>query len=117
MRYSIEALLNKVNLTPDTVEFSEVMQVITDNYQYTPTRFSNGDLINEAGTNEGSCKLFAFAKLQTLSEAQTLACFGTYYRDDVLKNPQGIDHNNIRNFISLGWTGVLADHLALVPKI
>jgi len=117
MRYSIETLLNKVNLTPDTVEFSEVMQVITDNYQYTPTRFSNGDLINEAGTNEGSCKLFAFAKLQTLSEAQTLACFGTYYRDDVLKNPQGIDHNNIRNFISLGWTGVLADHLALVPKI
>ena len=116
MRYSIETLLNKVNLTPDTVEFSEVMQVITDNYQYTPTRFSNGDLINEAGTNEGSCKLFAFAKLQTLSEAQTLACFGTYYRDDVLKNPQGIDHNNIRNFISLGWTGVLAEHLALVPK-
>ena len=71
MSYSITQLLTKVASQSDTVEFSEVMQVITDNYQYTPTRFSNGELINEIGTNEGNLAFLTFAippKLQTLRE-------------------------------------------------
>ena len=62
--------------------------------------------MNEAGTNEGSCKIFAFAQLHHLSEQATLACFGQYYREDVLQNPQGNDHGNIRNFIKQGWQGI-----------
>ncbi|MEP1447388.1 MAG: HopJ type III effector protein [Paraglaciecola sp.] len=46
-------------------------------------------MINQAGTNEGSCKIFYFSKLQKLTENQTLALFGSYYRDDVLANPKG----------------------------
>src|SRR3546814_975311 len=41
-----------------------------------------------------------------LSEAETLACFGCFYREDVLKNPDGTDHQNIRNFMRSGWGGV-----------
>src|SRR3546814_18418029 len=41
-----------------------------------------------------------------LSEAETLACFGCFYREDVLKNPDGTDHQNIRNFMRCGWGGV-----------
>jgi len=98
--------LKKLNATPEQVEFSEVMTVISANYHYQPCTFSNGDLTNEVGSNEGSCKIFAFAKLHGLSEEATLACFGQYYREDVLLTPKGTDHTNIRNFIKQGWQGI-----------
>ena len=68
-------------------------------YTYAPTAFANGSLVNQAGENEGSCKLFAFAKINNLDEEKTLACFGAYYREDVLQNPSSDNHQNIRNFI------------------
>jgi hypothetical protein len=41
-----------------------------------------------------------------LSEVHTLALFGGYYRDDVLGNPEGRDHGNIRHFMKYGWAGI-----------
>jgi len=64
---------------------------------------------SSAGSNEGSCKILAFAKMQKLTQEQTLALFGGYYRDDVLKHPNGDDHANIRNFMLCGWAGVSFD--------
>ncbi|WP_188863865.1 HopJ type III effector protein, partial [Aliivibrio fischeri] len=46
----------------------------------------------------------------------TLACFGQYYRHDVLENPQGDDHQNIRNFMVTGWAGVQFKTQALQAK-
>ena len=112
---SLEAFLVKVQQEESTIEFEQVMQVIADNYQYQPTSFTNGELINEIGTNEGSCKIFYFAKLNKLSPQQTLACFGRYYRDDVLANPSGNDHGNIRNFMQTGWQGIEFKSVALFP--
>ena len=63
------------------------MAVIESQYNFTETAFTNGQQSNAANENLGSCKLFSFAKLNGLSEAQTLACFGAYYRDDVLGSP------------------------------
>ena len=63
------------------------METIEANYDFTPVRFTNGTVVNEAGTNSGSCKLFSFAKLHQLSKEETLACFGDYYRVDVLQHP------------------------------
>ena len=60
--------------------------------------------------------LFAFAQKQQLSEAQTLACFGDYYRKDVLENPQGEDHQNIRQFMKSGWFGIAFSGDALAAK-
>ncbi|MFT5294261.1 MAG: hypothetical protein ACI9YH_000267 [Colwellia sp.] len=102
----VNIFIEKLNTAPKQVEFNELMDVIAANYHYQPCTFSNGDLINEAGSNEGSCKIFAFAKLHDLSEESTLACFGQYYREDVLLNPEGKDHGNIRNFIKQGWQGI-----------
>lgn len=113
---SVEALLKRVKEAPESIEFEDVMQVITEYYDYTPTAFSNGSVINEAGTNEGSCKVFAFAQLHNLSEMETLALFGRYYRDDVMGNPAGDDHANIRNFILDGWLGIRFDSPALIAK-
>ncbi|MFT5003775.1 MAG: hypothetical protein ACI952_002134 [Flavobacteriales bacterium] len=102
----LNELLEKVNATPELIEFNEVMAVISANYHYQPCAFKNGELTNLSGTNEGSCKIFAFAQLQGLSKEATLACFGHYYREDVMLNSAGTDHGNIRNFIKQGWQGI-----------
>jgi len=117
---TIAALIEKIKQQPETIEFNDVINVIAANYHYTPSRFTNGSgddrVVNETGKNEGSCKLFAFAKLNSLSECETLACFGHYYRHDVLSNPDGSDHANIRTFMRYGWGGIHFEQLSLAPK-
>jgi len=98
--------LIKLKHQPDKIEFNDTMVMIDNNYHFTPTAFNNGNIKNQANQNNGSCKIFAFGLLHQLSEQQTLACFGAYYRDDVLKNPSGDDHQNIRHFINTGWNNI-----------
>jgi hypothetical protein len=50
-----------------------------------------------------------------LNEKQTLACFGKYYREDVLRHPENDDHANIRNFMLYGWEGIVFEGEALTP--
>ena len=113
---TVAAFLKKLNDAPESVTFDDTMAVITASYEFTPTAFTNGDVKNEAGQNSGSCKVFSFGLLNKLTEAQTLACFGTYYREDVLKHPEGTDHQNIRNFMKSGWAGVKFEGTALRGK-
>jgi hypothetical protein len=113
---SMQVLLDSVRQKPDTLAFPDVIATIHAHYQYTPTSFTNGigehKLVNEAGSNEGSCKVFAFGRLQALTELETLTCFGQFYRD-VLMNPHGADHANIRTFMQYGWSGIRFDGEAL----
>ncbi|MBF0265904.1 MAG: HopJ type III effector protein [Gammaproteobacteria bacterium] len=109
----IDTFLDKLTTLTEKVEFEQTMAIIDDNYEFKPTKFTNGDTINEAGENNGSCKLFAFAKLHGLNEQQTLSCFGHYYREDVLAHPDADDHQNIRNFIRTGWDGIKFDNRVL----
>jgi hypothetical protein len=113
---NIDVFLKKLNDTPESITFDDTMAVISESYEFTPASFTNGTVKNEAGQNSGSCKLFAFALLNKLSEQQTLACFGAYYREDVLKNPDGTDHQNIRNFMKSGWSGVKFERMPLQAK-
>ena len=103
---SITPFLEKLKQAPKTITFPETIAVIEENYDFTPTAFYNGGQHNAAGENSGSCKLFAFAKLQNLSQAETLACFGAYYFEEVLGDPEGANHQNIRNFMKTGWDGI-----------
>lgn len=105
----IEAFLNKLKESPEAMNFSETMEVVDSNYEFTPTAFKNGALHNEEGQNSGSCKVFAFAKTQGLSKDETLACFGQYYFDEVLRDPKGAGHQNIRNFMKTGFEGINFD--------
>lgn len=98
------------------VEFSTTMTVIEQNYHFTPTAFINGDAFNKADTNNGSCKVFAFGKLNNLDNQTTLNLFGKFYSEDVLNNPDGDDHQNIRNFIKNGWQGIEFKGEALISK-
>ena len=114
---TVEELIALIKKQPDKVEFDQVIDCIDNNYEYNPTHFTNGqghDLVNNlAGSNEGSCKIFAFAQLHQLTPAQTLACFGAIYREEVLRNPGGNDHQNIRNFMKDGWAGITFNGTAL----
>ena len=112
----LDAFIAQLSQYPEQVEFSDTMSIIDQNYTFTPTTFSNGDTVNEENQNNGSCKIFAFGQLNSLSEQQTLACFGAYYRDDVLGNPEGDDHQNIRNFMISGWNGIKFSAEALSSK-
>lgn len=109
-------LLEKIRISPESIQFKEVIAHIDENYSFTPTKFKNGNAINEAGQNNGSCKVFSFAKMNVLSEDDTLKLFGEFYREDVLKNPEGNDHQNIRNFMKFGWDGISFEGEALVKK-
>ena len=113
---NMENFLNKIKSNPELLTFQETIEVIESNYNFTPTTFKNGNQINNAGENNGSCKIFAFAKLHQLEKEETLALFGSYYFDDVLKNPDGNDHQNIRNFMIFGWDGISFDGEALELK-
>ncbi len=114
---NIEKLHTQLKNNPSAIEFSDIMNLIDKLYTYTPTKFTNGPkVINEAGTNEGSCRIFAFAQDQQLTEEQALHCFGTYYRHDVLENPEGNDHANIRSFMQHGWKGIHFEQKALIKK-
>ncbi|MFK5986210.1 MAG: HopJ type III effector protein [Pseudomonadota bacterium] len=112
MNNFLQTLIEK----PETIDFNHTMAVIDKNYDFTPSAFKNADTENKSGENNGSCKLFAFAKLQGLDEQQTLDCFGQYYRNDVLKYPEGSDHQNIRNFMKTGWSAIVFEQSPLILK-
>jgi len=116
---SLASFIEKVTHN-NPVSFDETIAVITEHYHYQPTAFSNGLnerlLVNQAGTNEGSCKIFAFAQLNRLDRQQTLNLFGDYYRQDVLNDPNGTGHQNIRNFMQYGWDGIHFNGVALTAK-
>ena len=113
---TLQSFLNKLKTNPESISFQNTMDVIENNYNFSETAFKNGNIYNELGQNSGSCKLFYFAKLNDLSKSNTLSCFGDYYRKDVLENPNGTDHANIRNFIKFGWEGISFKGIALQTK-
>jgi hypothetical protein len=113
---NIKTFKDKLRKSPESIVFSETMAVIEANYEFTPTAFKNGVLENAKGQNSGSCKLFAFATAQDLTKEETLACFGKYYFDDVLKDPNGTGHQNIRNFMKTGFEGLSFENEPLIEK-
>nr|HMS70898.1 HopJ type III effector protein [Saprospiraceae bacterium] len=112
---SIEKFIAILKSSPDEIEFGETISMIDDHYDFTPTAFKNGEVYNTAGKNSGSCKVLYFAQKNELTKEETLACFGTYYKE-VLANPKGDDHQNIRNFMIHGWDGVEFEGAPLKEK-
>jgi hypothetical protein len=108
---TVEVLINKVKQS-EILSFAEVIETIDNNYSFTPSFFKNGDVVNEENQNNGSCKVFSFAKMHQLSEKETLFLFGEHYQK-VLETPSDSDHQNIRNFMNFGWKGIAFEKEAL----
>jgi len=98
-----------------SLQFKEVIEFIETYYQHTPTAFKNGAQYNEATQNQGSAKVFAFAQLNNLNREDTLYLFAEHYQS-VLANVDGTDHQNIRQFMVHGWSGIVFEGQALVLK-
>lgn len=101
---TILELISKVKQA-EIILFAEVIETIDAHYTFTPTHFKNGDVVNEANTNNGSCKVFSFANKHCLVAQETLFLFGEHYQK-VLETPNDSDHQNIRNFIKFGWNEI-----------
>lgn len=102
-------------LKEKSITFNEVIKFIDTYYQHRPAAFKNGDAYNEATQNQGSAKVFAFARLNNLSAEDTLYLFAEHYQA-VLAHPDAADHQNIRQFMAYGWPGVVFEQEALVAK-
>ncbi|MCV2402154.1 HopJ type III effector protein [Marinomonas sp. C2222] len=111
-----QTLIDTLKQNPTSVQFKDVISVIENEYEFTPTSFTNGNQANAANENNGSCKIFSFAAVHQLAESETLQLFGDFYRVDVLQNPEASDHQNIRQFMIHGWSGIKFESIALTPK-
>ncbi|MGV0923488.1 HopJ type III effector protein [Empedobacter tilapiae] len=106
-------ILEKLNL--NEANFVDVINYIEENYNYTASAFLNGNQENSKDQNQGSAKVFAFAKLNDFSKEDTLKLFAEHYQS-VLENPKGVDHNNIRQFMLNGWEGIKFENEVLKKK-
>ncbi len=98
-----------------TAKFADVLAFIEARYNHTPTAFSNGQQHNAATENQGSAKVFSFAQLNDLDQAQTLSLFAEHYAA-VLATPEATDHQNIRQFMQHGWNGIQFEGSALTAQ-
>ena len=110
---STQDLVQAVTTSSEIIEFNDVIALVDSTFSFTPTAFTNGDVKNEANQNNGSCKLLALGQHLNLNQTQTLNLFGRFYREDVLNNPNGDDHANIRNFMKTGHEGVVFETFPL----
>ena len=97
------------------VKFADVIAFIEARYTHTPTAFQNGAQYNASTENQGSAKVFSFAQLNDLDQAQTLSLFAEHYAS-VLATPEATDHQNIRQFMQNDWDGIKFEGTALVMK-
>ena len=111
----IQTFIERLRSNADSVTFAEVIDLIDTYYHHTPTAFSNGSVINQAGENQGSAKVLSFARLHGLTEQETLHCFAEHWRS-VRSNPDGSDHQNIRQFMQNGWNGLQLSEACLTIK-
>lgn len=94
----------------NTICFQDVIRIVHRHYDCVPVAFSTGvgtsrRTDNPAGSNTGSSQLLAFARRLGLDAQTTLTLYAEHYRD-VLAEPDGHSHLNIRAFMANGWAGV-----------
>ena len=108
-------LLEQLEKTPETINFKEVIAYIDENYDFTPTKFINGNTTNEANQTMALVKFLVLLKQINLSKEQTLSHFWRILQKMFSKIPRN-DHQNIRNFIEFSWDGISFDGEALKKK-
>ena len=68
-----------LEMSGDEIMFEEVIEVIDTYYEYGLIEFKNGDILNQAGENEGSAKVLSYAALSDLDKETTLKVSCTFY--------------------------------------
>ena len=115
LQQALQQLKEQIQSNPKAMLLQDVLSLIDEHYDFTPSQFVNGDLENAVDENQGSGKLLSFGLAHELTQDELLACFGQYYQE-VLDDPQGDGHQNIRNFMQTSWGGVSFQSSPLQPK-
>jgi len=102
-------------LTNADFQFETTLTFIEQNFNFTPSAFDNGGVVNSIEQNQGSCKVFALAELINLNQQQALACFGQHYRD-VLATPEVDNHHNLRRVLKEGLDNITFNQFPLELK-
>ena len=98
------------------MKFSDFLELIEQEYTFSNIAFTNNGLSNSKDENQGSAKVFCFGLMHSLDEKDAIRCFGEHYKS-VLESPEDVtSHLNIRNFLKMGWEGVLINKNALSVK-
>ncbi len=97
--------IHLASLDAGHASFKDSLALIEQHFEYQPCGFRNGPLVNAEGENAGSCRIFGLGQYCNLSEVDTLKPFAEHYQQ-VLDDPTGESHGNIRQFISTGWSGI-----------
>jgi len=98
------------------MNFSDLTNLIDQEYEFLNVAFKNNDLINLKEENQGSAKVFCFGLMHSLSKEDTIRCFGEHYQSVIDEPKNHNSHLNIRSFMSNGWNGVLINQNALKLK-
>ena len=106
-------ILEKLN--NNEIIFADVLAFIDDNYNYTPTAFTNGNQENTIDQNQGSAKVLAFAQLNDYTENDTLKLFAEHYKA-VIETKKKKKKNNRSQFMQNGWNGVSFENDVLTKK-
>ena len=99
------------------MNFSDFTILVDQEYEFSNVAFTNNKLVNSKKENQSSAKVFCFGMMHSLSESETLRCFGEHYQSVIDEPENHSSHLNIRSFISNGWKGVLINQSALKPKL
>lgn len=102
-------------LVDDNFQFETTLAFIEKHYNFTPSAFNNGDVINTVDQNQGSCKIFSLVQLIDLNKEQALACFGQHYRD-VIATPDTNNHHNLRRVLKEGIENITFTRFPLEQK-
>src|SRR5690554_3976733 len=100
--------IHLASLQAGHADFEDTLALIDQHFEFQPTGFDNGPVRNDAGENAGSCWVFGLGQYCNLNEADTLSLFAQHYQQ-VLGDPAGDSHANIRQFVSTGWSGIRFD--------
>lgn len=99
----------------DTHQFSATLAFISQWFDFTPSAFRNGKVINNVDQNQGSCRVLSMALMLGLTREQALKCFGEHYRD-VLATPDVDNHHNLRRLQAEGLADIHFDQQPLRRK-
>ncbi len=89
-------------------KLNETLSLIRSIYDIPPTGFVVGNQINMSDENQGSLAILSFARACRLPDEEVLPMFGEAY-EEVLGNPDGEDHSNIRALMDLGMSAFFPD--------
>ena len=80
---------------------------------------TSGNISGKCGTmkkGKATTRCLPKKKAQSLTKEEALACFGAFYFEEVLNDPTGTGHQNIRNFMNHGFDGLAINGTALSEK-